>query len=244
MKKRSKQVESALFSRGSKKWVISLGGSRIVPGDVDYKFIEDFKKLVVKHPSQKFVVVTGGGSTARKYIGAIKKLGKKTKQQSMSGISITRMHASFLAGIFGKRANSPDAIPRSMKRVSNLLAKNQVVFCGALRYKKNNTSDGTAADLASYLKCPFINITDISGLYTADPRKNKNAKFIKNITWKKFDAIASKIKFKAGQHFVLDQNAAKKILEKKIPTYIVGNLKDVDKIISNKKGFKGTLIFG
>jgi uridylate kinase len=228
----------------TKKWVISLGGSRIVPEDVDFKFIEEFREIVKKHPSQKFVVVTGGGATARKYIKAIKYFGKKTDEQSIEGIAITRLHASFLARIFGKRANSPDSLPKNLQAVERLLEKNQVVFCGALRYKKDNTSDGTSADLAAHLNCPFINITDIRGLYTDNPKTNKNAKFISKISWKDFDARASKIKFSAGQHFVLDQQAAKKILSKKIPTYIVGSLSDVDKILSNKKGFRGTLISG
>ena len=45
-------------------WVISLGGSRIAPktGKVDYVFIRKFKKLVEKHDSVKFVVITGGGT--------------------------------------------------------------------------------------------------------------------------------------------------------------------------------------
>jgi uridylate kinase len=228
----------------NKRWVISLGGSRIVPDEVDYKFIEEFKEIVKKHPTHKFVVATGGGSTARRYIKAIKAMGGKTKEQSIEGIAVTRLHASFLAEVFGKRANSPNVIPKSMKKVSDLLEKNQVVFCGALRYKDKNTSDGTAADLAAHLKCPFINITDIRGLYTDNPKTNKNAKFISKITWKNFDKIASKIKYEAGQHFVLDQNAAKEIMNRKIPTYIVGSLSDVDIILGNKKGFRGTLISG
>lgn len=230
-----------------KKWVISLGGSRIAPKseDVDASFIKRFKKLMQKHPSEKFVVVTGGGSTARKYISALKKLDANPKKQSKAGIEITRYHASFLARIFGKKANSPEAdeIPKTIKKVANLLEKNQVVFCGALRWESNKTSDGTSADLASYLKCPFINITNIDGLYTSNPKTNKSAKFIKSITWEKFYNITKKIKFKAGQHFVLDQNAAKTILKKKIPTYIVGRLSEVDKIL-NRKSFKGTLING
>ena len=38
-------------------WVISLGGSRIVPDSVDEKFLVDFKKLLDSHRSKKFVVV-------------------------------------------------------------------------------------------------------------------------------------------------------------------------------------------
>jgi uridylate kinase len=225
-----------------KKWVISLGGSRIIPNEVDEKFLEEFKNLIDSHPSQKFVIVTGGGSTARKYISALKKLGKRTKSQSMTGIAVTRLHAGFMARLFGPQAN--EEIPKNMEKVKNLLRKNHVVFCGALRYQPKNTSDGTAANLAAYLKCSFINITNVPGLYTSNPKKNKNAKKIKNISWKKFEEIASKIKFKAGQHFVLDQNAAKTILKNRIPTYIIGSLSELDKILKEKKKFDGTLIVG
>jgi len=224
-----------------KLWVISLGGSRIVPNEVDEKFLKDFKKLILSHPSQKFVVVTGGGSTARRYITALRDLGKGLKSQSLAGIAITRLHAGFMARFFGAPAN--EVLPKNMAKVKNLLRGNQVVFCGGLRYRKRNTSDGTAAKLAAYVKSPFINLTNVRGLYSADPNKNKKAKFIRKITWKDFDKVASKIKFKAGQHFVLDQSAAKVILKKRIPTYIVGSLKAIDNILKGKK-FEGTFVGG
>ena len=222
-------------------WVISLGGSRIVPEDVDDKFLLRFKKLLDSHKSQKFVVVTGGGSTARKYISALKKLGKKTKAQSMEGIAITRLHAGFMMRFFGKEAN--EDLPLNIKRVKNLLGKNRVVFCGALRYRRKNTSDGTAAKIAGRLKCPFINLTNIKGLYTSNPKTNKNARFIAEISWIKFMRITKKIKYEAGQHFVLDQIAAKTIQKKKIVTYIVGSLGAIDGILRGKK-FVGTVIGG
>jgi uridylate kinase len=225
-----------------KKWVISLGGSQIVPDKVDYKFLKRFRDLIESHPSQKFVVVTGGGSIARKYITALRKLGSSNKKQALTGIAITRLNAGLLAKFFGAKAN--EIVPKNMTKVKNLLNKNQVVFCGGLRYKKKSTSDGTAAKLAVKLKTPFINITNVKGLYTSNPKTNKNAKFIKKISWKKFDEKASKIKFKAGQHFVLDQKAAKIILKYKIPTYIVESLDDVDKILQGQKNFQGTIISG
>ncbi len=224
-----------------KLWVISLGGSRIVPDDVDEKFLLKFKELINSHESQKFVIVTGGGSTARRYISALRKSGKTIKSQSIEGIAITRLHAKFMSLLFGKRANKE--LPLNMKKIENLLEKNQVVFCGALRYEKKNTSDGTAAKIAGHLGCPFINLTNVKGLYTADPKKNKKAKFIRKIEWDEFITIVDKIKYKAGQHFVLDQTAAKIIKKDKIPTYIVGSLTAIDNILKNKK-FAGTLISG
>ena len=231
------------MKKAVKLWVIYLGGSRIVPDDVDYKFLERFERIIKRNQDVKFVVVTGGGKTARRYISALKKLDATTKKQSKAGIAITRMHASFLARLFGKKANEPTSVPKSMKKVKDLLGKNQVVFCGALRYKNKNTSDGTAADLAGYLKAPFINITNVRGLYTSNPKDNPKAKFIKKMSWKSFWGKVSKIKFEAGQHFVLDQSAAKTIMKKKIPTYVIGSLLDFSKIIK-QESFNGTLIYG
>ena len=231
------------MKKEEKIWVLSLGGSRIVPEEngVDHKFIERFKKIIEKHPSKKFVVITGGGTTAREYIKGLKNLKKGIKKQSMEGIIITRLHADLLSKVFGKRAN--EKIPKSMKEVKNMLKRNQVVFCGALRWKPHQTSDGTSAELASFLKAPFINITNVRGMYTSNPKTNKNAKFIKNISWREFHKKAEKIKFKAGQHFVLDQDASKIIMKKKIPTYITNSLSDIDNILSNKP-FRGSLIEG
>ncbi|MDO8517366.1 MAG: UMP kinase [Nanoarchaeota archaeon] len=224
-----------------KVWVISLGGSRIVPNEVDYNFLKEFKEMIERHKSKKFVVVTGGGSTARRYIKSLQKLGQKTKNQSLIGIYVTKLNASLMTKIIGKEAN--ETIPDNMHEVKNLLRKNQIVFCGALRYKEKNTSDGTAANLAAYLKTSFINLTNVRGIFDKNPKTNKNAKFIKYISWKNFYETANKMKFKAGQHYVLDQNASKIIMEHKIPTYITGSLNDIENIISGKK-FKGSLIFG
>jgi len=222
-------------------WVISLGGSRIVPDNVDDKFLRDFKKLLDKHRDKKFVVVCGGGTTARKYMGALKRLGKRTKTQSMEGIAVTRLHAGFMARFFGSEAN--EELPMNMKKVKNLLRKNRVVFCGALRWRAKNTSDGTAAKIAGFLDCPFINLTNVKGLYSKDPEK-KGAKFIGKISWKDFLDIAKGIKYEAGQHFVLDQAAAREIAEKRIITYIVGSLKVIDGILKSNKKVNGTVISG
>ncbi len=231
-------------------WVISLGGSRIVPDDVDDRFLLDFKKLLDKHRDKKLVVVCGGGRTARRYMLALKKLGKRTKAQSMEGIAVTRLHAGFMARFFGKEAN--EEIPMNMKRVENLLRKNRVVFCGALRWRNKNTSDGTAAKIARFLGCDFINLTNVKGLYSADPKKNKKAKFISKISWRDFLKIVRKVKFEAGQHFVLDLIATREIAKYKVVSYIVGSLGDVDRVLSSKDGpagperkrFGGTVISG
>ena len=225
--------------------VISLGGSLIIPNEVDIKFLKKFKEVIKKNSKvYKFVIVCGGGSTARKYINALREFKISNKLQSYAGISATRMNARFLTYFFGKDSNDSKGIPHDMKEVKSLLLKNDIVFCGALRYAPNQTSDSTSARLANYLNCKFINLTNVQGLYTSNPRKNKNAKFIPYISWNDFNKIASKIAFKPGQHFVLDQTAAKIIKKNKVPTYILGSdLQQLDNLL-NKKSFIGTSING
>ena len=221
--------------------VLSLGGSLIIPDDVEISFLEKFKKTIKANSGKyKFVIVCGGGSVARKYISALRKIGASEKLQSMAGISATRMNARFMTYIFGKDAN--EGMPHDMKQVKNLLLKNDVVFCGTLRYEEKQTSDSTSAKLAHYFKTDFINMTNVKGLHGKNPLEHKDAKFIPEISWKNFDKMANKSVFKPGQHFVLDQTASKIILENKITTYIFGkNIEELDKLLKGKK-FKGTII--
>jgi uridylate kinase len=227
-----------------KVMVISLGGSLIVPKEIDERFLGEFKKILRKHyRTHKFVIVCGGGVIARKYISVLKKQGKTKKQLSLAGIRATRMNAKFVMQVFGKEAN--DLLPITMKDVRNNLPKNNVVISGALKYDPVATSDTTAAKLAKLLDTPFVNMTNVKGLYTSNPKKNKKSKYIPNISWKNFNNITSKIKFKAGQNFVLDQHSSKIIMKNKIPTFIIQgrNLKNLEKLISGKR-FSGTTIIG
>ena len=130
--------------------VLSLGGSLIIPDEIDTEFIKNFKKVILKNTKKyKFVIVCGGGSIARKYISALEELEINEKLQGFSGISATRMNARFMTYFFGRDANK--GVPHDMKDIKNLLKIYDVVFCGALRYAKNETSDGTSAKLANYL---------------------------------------------------------------------------------------------
>lgn len=136
-------------------------------------------------------------------------------------------------------------VPHTTRTLKKYLRQKGIVFCGALEYKPEQTSDSTAAEIARKYKTFLINITNVDGLYNKDPKKNPNAKLIKKISWKDFYEKTHEIEFKPGQNFVLDQKAAKTILENNISTYIIGrDLKQFDKIINDKKEFKGTLIKG
>jgi len=221
--------------------VLSLGGSTIIPDQVDLLFLKKFKRVILNHTkSHRFIIVCGGGSIARKYIYALKQEKVKPILQSFAGISATRMNARFMSYFFNK--NPEIGIPHTLETLKKYLGKEDVVFCGALEYNPVQTSDSTAATIAKHFKTEFINLTNVQGLYDKNPSEHKDAKFIPKITWKEFYKIAMKTKFSPGQHFVLDQTAAKIIMEHRIPTYILGKkLKELENFLKGKK-FKGTII--
>ena len=229
--------------RVSKKRVIvlSLGGSLIIPNEVNIKFLKKFKKIILKNTGKyKFVIVCGGGGIARKYISALKETGINEKLQGLSGISATRMNARFMNYFFN--INPEHGIPHTIKILKRYIRKQDIIFCGALEYKTNQTSDSTATEIARKLKAIFVNLSNVTGLYNKDPGKNKNAKFIPKISWIDFYKMAHKEKFRPGQHFILDQTASKIIMKNKIKTYLLGkNLKEFASFLKNKK-FKGTII--
>ena len=124
------------------------------------------------------------------------------------------------------------------------LEKRDIIICGALEYHPKQTSDSTSAEIASFFKSKFINLTDVPGLFSKNPKIRKDAKFIPEISWEDFHKIAMKIGFKPGQHFVLDQSASKIIMKNKITTYIIGNdLNQLNSLLIGKK-FRGTIISG
>ena len=219
---------------------MSLGGSLIVPNEIDLDFLRKFREVINRNKNKfKFVIVTGGGIVARKYINALAKDNKSEYLQSLIGISTTRLNARFMAYFFGK---DPEfGIPHDIKHVASLLEKNNIVFCGALRYAPDQTSDTNAVKLANYFKTEFINITNVKGLFDKNP-KDKSAKFIPRATIQEFHKIVMAIPSKPGMHAPVDHAAMRVIMRHKIKTVIIGkDTKQLDNFLKGKE-FVGTII--
>ncbi|MDP2925181.1 MAG: UMP kinase [Nanoarchaeota archaeon] len=223
--------------------VISLGGSLIVPDEINMNLLDKFKKILEKNSKKnKFIVVCGGGNTARTYIKGLDhgEIKNSFYLQCLFGLEATRFNAKFMAYFFGNQANS--YLPKDISDIENLLKKNNYVFCGALRMNKGETSDATAARLARYFNTIFINLTNVKGLYDQDPKRYPKARFIPEISHKEFYKKAKKIVFKPGQHFILDKKAAKIIKKYNTYTYILGpDMKNLNNLLNNRH-FVGTII--
>jgi uridylate kinase len=70
--------------------VISVGGSLVVPHDINLQFLSKLKDFICEQVerNKQFVIVVGGGSTARKYQEAVRKLAR-AEQADIDRIGIT-----------------------------------------------------------------------------------------------------------------------------------------------------------
>jgi uridylate kinase len=224
----------------SKTIIISLGGSIVAPDKINIKFLKDFKKLILRQVKlgKKFVIIVGGGKICRNYQNAAQKVCKlSTEQLDWIGIHSTHLNASLIREIFGDQAEA-----KIIKDLENLTILKKPIIIGA-GTKPGWSTDYDAVFLAEKYKAKTVaNLSNIEYVYDKDPKKFKNAKPLKNISWPDFLKIIGE-KWKAGMNAPFDPIAsrlAKKIRLKAV--FLKGtNLKNFEKFLKGEK-FKGTVI--
>jgi uridylate kinase len=219
--------------------VISLGGSLIVPDKIDVTFLKGFKRLILKHTRTKqFYIITGGGSTARKYADAAEKIGHiSMDDRDWLGIHCTRLNGHLLRTIFRNHAYS-----RVVKNPNKKIKTSKPIVIAA-GYKPGCSSDLDAVQIAKRVGAKTIlNLSNINYVYDKDPKKYKSARKIKKTTWKEFRKIIPK-KWKYGMHAPFDPVASRAAEKLKLNVVIMNGkkLKQVSNFL-HKKQFVGTLI--
>jgi len=160
--------------------IISLGGSIIVPNEVDVDFLKKFKDVVSDFVSSgdKVVIVTGGGSTARKYQNALADtIGNNQEAMDWMGISATHLNAFLVKSIFNDIAE--EIIIENPTQ--SITFNKSVLLAGG--WKPGWSTDMDAVLLADNLKADtVINMSNIDYVYDKDPKLG-NANKIKELTW-------------------------------------------------------------
>lgn len=220
--------------------VISVGGSLIAPqGGIDTGFLKKLKAFVETHLKDgfRFVIITGGGATARAYQSAGGKVSALTRDDlDWLGIHSTRLNGHLLRSLF--RAH---AAPALVKSFSTPLPQAPVVIAAGVA--PGFSTDYVAVRLAKKAKAKrVINLSDIDHVYTADPKKYKDATPIKETSWTEFQKLLPKT-WDPGAHVPFDPVASKEAQKAKIEVAMMHgkHLGELSKYLAGKK-FKGTLI--
>jgi uridylate kinase len=210
----------------SNRYIISLGGSLIIPDEVDVDFLRQFKALLVKRikKGDSFIIAPGGGRTARKYAKAAKTLGNLHRSDlDWLGIYSLRLNSLLLQSVFKnikqvKVMKMDEARPgRSSDYVSVIFAK---------RYKAKS----------------IINLTNVDYVYDKNPKNHSDAKPINNISWTDFRKIVGN-KWDPGLNLPFDPVASKLAESLKLHVVVMNGrpLQNLGNFLSAKP-YNGTLI--
>lgn len=222
--------------------ILSVGGSIIIPKTgFDIDFLKKFRQMILAEvkKGQKFILIIGGGSTARNYQTALKETVKTSDiDLDWMGIEATIINANFVRLMFGDIAYK-EVITNPNKKVKT----NKAIIVAA-GYKPGCSTDYDAVLFAkTYGATEMLNLSNIEYVYDKDPKIFSDAKIIENIDWKTFrKEIVGEI-WQPGKSAPFDPVASKAAEKLNLKVNILQgtNLPEVQKALGGKK-FKGTVI--
>lgn len=221
--------------------VLSLGGSLIAPqSGFDLVFLKSFKKFIENHIKNgfRFIIVCGGGYTARNYQAAAKQVGKLNSEDvDWIGIHSTRLNAHFMRTIFRQNAH---AVVVKNPTIKLKWGKPILIAAG---WKPGWSTDYDAVKLAElYGAKTVVNLSNIEYVYDKDPKKFKDAKKIEKISWKDFRKIVGD-KWMPGANLPFDPVASKEAERAKLQVVVMKGekLAELSEFLVNKK-VNGTII--
>jgi uridylate kinase len=171
--------------------VVSVGGSLIVPDEIDTDFLTAFRALIQRKISDdlSFFIITGGGKLARRYQESAQAVRGDLDREDLDwlGIHSTRLNAHLMRSLFKEEAQA-----RIVKNPTRKVSGSPSVVIGA-GWKPGWSTDYCAVLAAKQLGAKkLVNLSNIDYVYTADPRKDPTAQKIEKTSWNEFRALIPK----------------------------------------------------
>lgn len=222
--------------------VISLGGSIIVPNEIDYNFLTQFKTFIENRVTEgmKFLIICGGGSTGKRYIEAAKQIVDVTPEDlDWLGIHTTRLNAHLLRTIF-KQIAFPIIITHHDEKFE---VNESVVVAGGS--KPGWSTDYVSASLAvGNGLTDIVNLSNIDMVYDKDPNAigNQDAKALENLKWSQLQQMVGD-KWTPNLSSPFDPIATKLCFENNLKLFIANgrNIQNLENMFAGRE-FVGTLI--
>ena len=200
------------------KAVIKLGGFAF-PNRPEKPLVKEYVKLLTGLIGEHhLVVVTGGGEVARAYIGTAREMGVSESLCDQLGILASRLNARLLADGLGEYA-FPE-IPLTIGELKHYFASGKIVTMGGLT--PGHSTNAVAAIAAETVGAALlVNATDVDGVYSGDPHKDKSAKKLDEVTVSELTALLSRTEMTAGAYELMDPLALRIIARSKLTTVVV-----------------------
>lgn len=228
----------------ARTYVISLGGSVMMPGEINVAFLKQFKRFILsflqQHQSTRFVIVAGGGKIARQYQNAAQEISRVSYEDAdWIGIHATRLNAHLLRTIFRKQAH-PVVFDNPYKD-SKINTNYPIIIASG--WRPGWSTDYIAVCLTERFNAKeFINAGKPSHVYTKNIDRFPDAKKLAQISWKEYRKLIQD-QWIPGFSSPVDPVAAKKAQRLKLRAIIVSgkNFPNLKRYLLGKP-FEGTVI--
>lgn len=200
-----------------KKIVLRIGGS-VLGSPPQAKLLKGYAEVIseARRLGHSVGVVVGGGPVARAYIATAKELGLPREGQDMIAIDASRLNAKLVGMRLGVKR-----VSTTIQGMMLELEKNGTGVMGGLR--PGITTDTVAAILGDAWRSDLlVKASDQDGVYTADPRTDKEAKLLHNLSYQELVRILGGAQHRPGIHSIVDPVAAKFVAKHKL-TLVVTN---------------------
>jgi len=217
--------------------VISLGGSIIVPGEIDKVFLKKFREIILRLEQTRFMIICGGGKICRNYQNAAKEIAEVSKEDlDWIGISATWLNAELVRSIFGEEAHE-----KVIHDPHDQIDSSKRVIIGA-GFEPGSSTDLRAVQLAKrFGAVRVINMSNIDYVYSADPKKDPNAERLTEISWSEFRKLVGN-EWDPGLNMPFDPIASREGEELGLEVIIIGNdITNLEKLLRGEP-FRGTTI--
>lgn len=178
-----------LFPRAKRSYiVISVGGSLLVPDQIDIEFLRAFRTTLLDLVQQgfSFYIIAGGGKLARNYQHAAEHIRGDLHSEDLDwlGIHATRLNAHLLRALFKEQAQA-----RIIKNPLRGGAPRSSIVIGA-GWKPGWSTDYCAVLAARRLGATrLINLSNVDYVYDKNPNEFPDATKIETIDWKTFRTL-------------------------------------------------------
>ena len=228
-------------SQPSKKlFVISVGGSVFFNEKLRAPEIAKFCECIneLSREGYQFVLVVGGGRVARVYHAGAKALGANNFELDEVGIAITRANAMFFTYGIDNAWKKVLSDPKEAETV--LLLGKTPIFGGT---SPGQTTDAVGTLIAELMDADFINLSNVDGIYSADPNKEAHARMFKELSHVKMLSLIKAQASKPGGHSFVDAHAANILNRSRIRGFFINGL-DLENFKNVVRGleFKGTVV--
>lgn len=222
--------------------VISVGGSLIVPDQIDTAFLSQFRDLILRKVSEgfSFSIIAGGGKTARRYQEAARQVRGDLPRDDLDwlGIHSTRLNGHLLRALFKEQAHH--AVVKDPEHARGI--KDPVII--AAGWQPGCSTDYDAVLMAKTAGAKkLVNLSNTDYIYAEDPKKNPNAQKFDRISWADFRKIIP-AEWDPGLSSPFDPIAAREAeaLGLEVACINGGKLEEFEKYLSSGP-FVGSFIF-